>query len=296
MTDRRSGNAGKVSTGKQKNSAEGLAVSETVSRRPRNEIEGVPLRLRFRECGLGKVSPGLDAALSEIVVEVPLSTMSRFLSKRLGLELYQFISKCAASLERPLFPCRLAELRQNRGLLAALRARLSLIDNLIDLITDPPAILLDERQRLFFFKGIPITLSPSSFRYLFLLALSPGQFVTRATIYNHLWPGEMNYQGTDKPYERQISDHKHHLTAEIKKGMADRRPLSPGEIEGLFSTQYKQGYRLNLIQEDVLVFTRKDLLGFAFLFLLRRWFDALPGWMPFWRCLGNMDLWSNYFL
>ena len=294
MTHSRSGSADKGDFHQRKNAAEGLSVSETASRRPRSETEAAPLHLRFRDCGPGKiVATDLEADLSEIVVEVPLSTMARFLSKRLALELCQFIRNCTACLESPPFPCPLAELRQNSGLLAALRARLPLIDNLIVLITDPPAILLDERQRLFFFKGFPVTLSPSSFRYLFLLARSPGKFVTRAAIYNHLWQGETADEESDRPYERQISDHKYHLAAELKKGMAGRQALTPGEVEGIFSTRYKQGYRLNLAHEDVLVFTKKDLLVFAFLLLLRRWFDALPGWLPLWQYLGNMNVWCN---
>jgi hypothetical protein len=170
LTDRRSGNAGKGNTHKYKTAAEGLSVSQTAPRRPRTVTEAVPLRLRFRDDGPDKITKNLAPDLSEIVVELPLSAMSRFLSKRLALELYQVIRNCTECLERPSFPYPLAELRKDRGLLAALRVRLPLLDNLITLIIDPPAILLDERQRLFFFMGFPITLSPSSFRYLFLLA------------------------------------------------------------------------------------------------------------------------------
>lgn len=295
MTESRSAGAGKGNSRRHKIAAEGLSVSETAPRRPGSEAEAVPLRLRFRDDGLGKVTKNLSPDLSEIVVELPLSTMSRFLSKRLAVELYQVIRKCIEDTERCSFPYTLAELRQNRGLLAALRPRLAIIENLVALIADPPPVLMDERQKLCFFKGLPLALRPITFRYLFLLAQSPGKFVTRTAIYNQLWPGEMNYEGSDKPYERQVTDHKYQLAAEIKKGMAGRLPLSAGEIEGLVSTQYKQGYRLNLSPEEVLVFTRKDLLVFAFLFLLRKWFDAFSGWLPFWRCLGSIGIWPGQF-
>ncbi|MDP2268253.1 MAG: hypothetical protein Q8K46_03705, partial [Deltaproteobacteria bacterium] len=46
-------------------------------------------------------------------------------------------------------------------------------------------------------------LRPISFSYLFLLAKTPKVFVMREDIYNHLWPGQLNYEGTNKPYERQ---------------------------------------------------------------------------------------------
>jgi hypothetical protein len=293
LTASRSGSTGKGHQHKRKSAAEGLSVSETAPRRPRSETEAVPVRLRFREDGPGKVTDHHDPDGSGVVVELPLSAVTRFLSKRLALELCHFIRNCQACLERSPFPCPLAEVRQNSGLLAALRVRLPFIDNLASLITDPPAILLDERQRLCFFKGFPIALCSSSFRSLLLRALSPGQFVTRTAIYNHFWQGAMDDE--ERPYERQISDHKYRLTAEIKRGMAARQPLGPCEIEGMFSTQYKQGYRLNLVQEDILVFTRKDLLVFAFLFLLRKWFDGCTGWLPIWRCLGSIGIWPGSF-
>ncbi len=296
MTNRRSGNAGKGSTGRQKNSAEGLAVSEMGSRHPRSEAEEAPIRLRYLGRGLGEVAAERDVDLSGIVFEMPLSELARQLPQGFAVELYQIVKRFFRGPDGPGFPCPLVELRKNRGLLSALRARLPLIDNLIELITDPPAILMDERQQLCFFKGIPVALRPISFTYLFLLAQSPGQFVMRSAIYNQLWPGEMDYEGSDKPYEQQVTDHKYQLAAEIKKGIAGRLRLNSGEIEGMFSTQYKRGYRLNLSRENVLAFTKKDLLIIAFLLLLRRWFEALPDWLPFGRGLGNIEVWTSQLL
>jgi DNA-binding winged helix-turn-helix (wHTH) protein len=296
LTDRRSGNAGKGNTGKQKHSAEDLAVPETGSRHPRIGTEEAPIRLRYWGRGLGEVAADREVDLAQIVFEMPLSELSRQLPQGFAVELYKVVKRFFQGPGGPGFPCPLGELRQNRGLLSALRARLPLIDTLIELITDPPAILMDERQQLCFFKGIPVTLRPISFTYLFLLAQSPGQFVMRSAIYNQLWPGEMDYEGSDKPYEQQVTDHKYQLAAEIKKGIAGRLRLNTGEIAGMFSTQYKRGYRLNLSRENVLVFTKMDLLMIAFLFLLRRWFEALPGWLTFWRCLGSIEAWTNQFL
>lgn len=293
MTDRRSG---KGCTGKQKNSAEGLAVSEAGSRHPRIGTEEAPIRLRCWGRGLTEVAADREVDLSQIVFEMPLSELTRQLPQGFAVELYQIVKRFFLGPDGPGFPCPLIVLRQNRGLLSALRTRLPLIDNLIELITDPPAILMDERQQLCFFKGLPVTLRPISFTFLFLLTQSPGQFVMRSTIYNQLWPGEMDYEGSDKPYEQQVTDHKYQLAAEIKKGIAGYLHLNTGEIEGLFSTQYKRGYRLNLSRENVLVFTKKDLLIIAFLFLLRRWFEALPGWLPFWRYLGGIEAWTSQLL
>jgi len=73
---------------------------------------------------------------------------------------------------------------------------------------DPPAILIDERQKLFFYWGVPVLLRPASFSYMLLLAQTPGELVMREIIYRRLWPGEINFEGTNKPYERQINDQK----------------------------------------------------------------------------------------
>jgi len=41
-----------------------------------------------------------------------------------------------------------------------------------------------------------IRLRPVSFRYMLLLAQTPGELVMREIIYRCLWPGEINYEGT----------------------------------------------------------------------------------------------------
>ncbi|MHB8772005.1 MAG: hypothetical protein ACYC7J_13490 [Syntrophales bacterium] len=37
------------------------------------------------------------------------------------------------------------------------------VNHLSELIADPPAIVIDERQKLFFYRGVPIPLRPVSF-------------------------------------------------------------------------------------------------------------------------------------
>ena len=142
-----------------------------------------------------------DVDLSGIVVELPLSELARLLPQRLAVRLYNLVRKLFEIPEGPCFPCSLADLLCNRSLLSMLRAKLAHVNNLLELIADPPAILIDERQKLFFYRGIPVMLRPVSFSYLFLLAQTPREFVMREAIYNHLWPGEMDFEGTNKPYE-----------------------------------------------------------------------------------------------
>lgn len=120
-------------------------------------------------------------------------------------------------------------------------------------------------------------LRPVSFSYLLLLAQTPREFVMREVIYNRLWPGEMDYEGSNKPYERQISDHKRKLVAEIKRGIGGRMEIGAGEMETLIATRHKMGYMLNFARENILVLRKGDFLIIAFLILsdLDRFFSDL---------------------
>ena len=61
----------------------------------------------------------------------------------------------------------------------------------------------------------------------------------------------MIYDGTNKPYERQISDHKHRCTPQIKKGIAGKITVTLGELETVVFTRPKVGYMLNVGKENV---------------------------------------------
>lgn len=65
----------------------------------------------------------------------------------------------------------------------------------------------------------------------------------------------MSYDGNNKPYERQIPDHKHRrkLIAQIRKGIAGKLPVATGELETLIFTKPRVGYMLNLAKENVLI-------------------------------------------
>lgn len=151
--------------------------------------------------------------------------------------------------------------------IAALRAKLVHVRTLAELVADPPVILIDEGQKLFFYRGIPILLRPVSFSCVHILARTPGQFVLRERIYRHLWPGEMNYDGSNQPYERQITDHKRRLIAEIRKGIAGRLEILEGEMEALIATRHRMGYMLNLARECVLILGKAERLVFVWVVL-----------------------------
>ena len=80
--------------------------------------------------------------------------------------------------------------------------------------------------------------------------------MARDEIYRRLWPGPMNYDGSNKPYERQISDHKRRCIAQIKKGIAGKIEAAPGELETLIFTRPKVGYMLNLNQGSALILSQ----------------------------------------
>ena len=88
----------------------------------------------------------------------------------------------------------------------------------------------------------------------------------------------MNYEGSDKPYERQISDHKRRLIAEIRKGITGRVEIAEGEMEALIATRHCMGYMLNFTREHVLILDKAELMAFAWLILWdldRLFFDWL---------------------
>lgn len=154
------------------------------------------------------------------------------------------------------FPRTLADILQDKILLSVLRTRLADAKDLREWIANPPVIFIDEGQQLFFYRGCPIKLQPASFQYLLILAGKPKQIIARDEIYRRLWPGPMKYDGSNKPYERQISDHKRRCIAQIRKGVAGKVAVDPGELETLIFTRPKVGYMLNLTQGNVLILSQ----------------------------------------
>ena len=206
--------------------------------------------------------------LSSIVLELPLSELSRLLPQQFAVRLFNLVRKLFSMRERPCFPCTIGELLRNGSLLDELRHRLSSVNHLSELIADPPAIVIDERQKLFFYRGVPVPLRPVSFSYMLLLAQSPGDLVLREVIYRCLWPGEINFEGTNKPYERQITDQKRKLLDDIRRGIAGRMEIREGELESLIATRHKMGYMLNIDRKNVLVLSRRELTMISALLLV----------------------------
>lgn len=78
----------------------------------------------------------------------------------------------------------------------------------------------------------------------------------------------INFEGTNKPYERQITDQKRNLLVDTRKGIAGRVEIQEGEMESLIATRHKMGYMLNFDRENVLILSKGDLPVIALLLFL----------------------------
>jgi hypothetical protein len=150
LTEGHSGGPGERKSTEQAGRTDHLSVSKTGSRRRREETSRAPIRLRYWGHSINDITDDEGIDLSSIVLELPLSELASLLPQRLAVRLYNLVRKLFEIPEGPCFPCPLADVVRNRSLLSALRAKLAHVDKLSELIADPPAILIDERQKLFF--------------------------------------------------------------------------------------------------------------------------------------------------
>lgn len=150
------------------------------------------------------------------------------------------------------FPRLRTDILHDETVLSVLRTRLADAKDLRELITDPPAIFMMSGRNSFSTGAFPSHCA-AYFGYLLLLAKRPKEIITRQELYDRLWPGERSYDGNNKPYERQISDHKRKLIAQIRKGITGKIAVETGELETLIFTKPKVGYMLNIGKDDVLI-------------------------------------------
>ncbi len=66
----------------------------------------------------------------------------------------------------------------------------------------------------------PVSQNERGFLFLLLLTKMLTKVAIKEELYDQFWPGEMNYDGNNKPYARQISDHKRKIIAQIENGIA----------------------------------------------------------------------------
>ena len=159
--------------------------------------------------------------------------------------------------QTPAFPPSLVEIIADPKLLADFRRRLAQAENLRELISSPPELVIDARRRRCFYRGIAFLLTGKAFDMLALLAGSPGKLVTRAEIYDRIWAeGDGDGDDNTRPYDRQITDHKYRISAGIAKAAAsaaDAGSPARGEMRQLIVSRFGSGYILNLPPEEICI-------------------------------------------
>jgi len=148
-----------------------------------------------------------------------------------------------------------ADISANDELLARFRSSLAMTENLSEVALNPSTILIDEKQNLLFYAGLRVELAPTTFKFMGLLAIRPGEVVSRSEIYEHLWPeSPSNPDYSSNPYDRQISDHKRKIAVQTKKAVKGKAEIDPDQIKNLIRTRRKVGYMLDLKREEVCIF------------------------------------------
>ena len=228
--------------------------------------EGLPLsQIRLR--GLGRtyinqlVHNGYDTPHG--ITEVPLQELESILPKRLAQRLHKYceihygqkeLKPKEAPLARETWQVRaFSEIISNDDLLTQFHSCLALTENLAELVTNLPTILIDEKQNLFFYRGWPVFLAPTTFKLMTLLGKRPGEVITRDEIYAHLWPEISNPNASSNPYDRQISDHKRKITTQIKKAIKGKTAIDSYQIKNLIKTRRKVGYMLDLKRQEICI-------------------------------------------
>ena len=213
-------------------------------------IEGVPAaglalsRIRLR--GLGRtyiarlVKEGYDSP--EALASLPMEVLTKHLPERLAAALYLHLDQ-----EDNRIPGGDHRMDHRRTHAAeppqAYAAR-----------SEPsPVLLIDVGQQLITYKGIRVALSSYPFKLLAALARTPGRVVNKVTLYDALYGSVEEMSEDDRPYERQLADHKRKILAQIRKATASQpdRAGAAEEIAKLISVRRGVGYMLNLNQMDV---------------------------------------------
>jgi DNA-binding winged helix-turn-helix (wHTH) protein len=220
-------------------------------------------QIRLR--GLGRtyitqlVREGYDKP--ETIAELPPGELERVLPKRLARRLHKYCQihygpKDSKPKEAPpakeTWQARVfSEIISNDGLFGQFRSRLALAENVADLATDFPKVLLDEKRNVFFYLGYPVHLSPTTVKLMALLAKRGGEVVIKDEIYSHLWPEFSNPGTSSSPYDRQISDHKRKLTTQIMKSLTGKTDNDLDNLKNLIKTRRNVGYVLNLKNQEI---------------------------------------------
>lgn len=123
-------------------------------------------------------------------------------------------------------------------------------------------LLIDLDQQVITYRGLRVELSSYPFKLLAALARTPGRVVNKAALYDVLYGNADAASEDDRPYERQLADHKRKVLAQLRKAVGNQkrgRVLSE-EIDRLISVRRGVGYTLNLNQAEVSILKETAVL------------------------------------
>ena len=201
-------------------------------------------KIRLR--GLGRtyiarlVKEGYDSP--EAIAQLSVDVLQKHLPIRLARQLYLHLHpEQKAVLEKPLPPP----------------------DPQRHVVNEPPAqnpatatpvLLIDPAQQTLSYKGFPVAVSFYPFKFLLALARRPGKVVTKQELYDTVYGSAEDKADDDRPYERQLADHKRRILEQIKKAL--KRHKAKGAVRNirtLIAVKRRVGYSLNLGRGDIAI-------------------------------------------
>jgi DNA-binding winged helix-turn-helix (wHTH) protein len=209
-------------------------------------VQGLSLsKIRLR--GLGRtyiarlVKEGYDSP--EALAQLSLETLENLLPQQLAHQLYFHLHPGQSEIPQ----------RQEPSQLQGCIVGEAPVSYQATVSSDSPAMLIDLAQQAVSYKGIHVPLSFYPFRFLVALARTPGKVIPKTELYDAVYGNADGHTDDDRPYERQLSDHKRRILAQIRKaaGQQEDSGVTKEEIGKLIAVKRRVGYKLNLSTGEV---------------------------------------------
>lgn len=201
-------------------------------------------RIRLR--GLGRsyiarlIREGYDTP--EAISELPVEVLQKHLPERLARQLYLHFH-----------PEETARMREENKARPSVQVKEDPASYTRIAPPGSPILSVDPGQQALSYRGVHADLSLYPFRFLLTLARSSGKVVAKRDLYEAVY-GSVDGEAEDnRPYERQLSDHKRKILTQIRKAVKRQRAkgVTAGEIKNLIVVRRGVGYALNLGSEEV---------------------------------------------
>ncbi|MGB3940759.1 MAG: hypothetical protein WBK96_04605 [Candidatus Manganitrophaceae bacterium] len=113
-------------------------------------------------------------------------------------------------------------------------------------------LVIDLSQQIIVYKGITVVLTPIPFKFLVVLGRTPGRVVKKEILYDAVYGSADARSDDDRPYERQLADHKRKVLTQIHNAVAGAGETRSDEIKKLIGVRRGVGYTLSLHPAEVL--------------------------------------------